>query len=81
MYWSKFGKEYIYMRKDTTGKIKPSEQFSVEEKLTFQRRILSIIQEHDIPKELILNLDQTPLSYIAAGKYTFNSKRCKDNAY
>ena len=49
-------------RKGTTGKIESSNQFLVEEKLTFQRCIASIIEEHDIPKELILNLDQTPLS-------------------
>ena len=49
-------------RKGTTGKIESSNQFLVEEKLTSQRRIASIIEEHDIPKERILNLDQTPLS-------------------
>ena len=32
---------------------------------------------HDLPKELILNLDQTPLSYISPGKYTFNPKDLK----
>ena len=69
MEWSK--------RKGTTGKIEPSKQFLVEEKLTFQRRIASIIEEHDIPKELILNLDQTPLSYVSPGKYTFNPKGAK----
>ena len=36
-----------------------------------------IIEEHDIPKELILNLDQTPLSYVSPGKYTFNPKGAK----
>ena len=69
MEWSK--------RKCTTGKIEPSKQFLLEEKLTFQKRIASIIEEHDIPKELILNLDQTPLSYVSPGKYTFNPKGAK----
>ena len=69
MEWSK--------RKGTTGKIKPSKQFLLEEKLTFQRRITSIIEEHDILKELILNLDQTSLSYVSPGKYTFNPKDAK----
>ena len=36
-----------------------------------------IIEEHDIPKELILNLDQTLLSYVSSGKYTFNPKGAK----
>ena len=53
--------------KDTTGAIEPSEQFLLEEKLAFQRRITSIIKEHDIPKELILNLDQTLLLYVFLG--------------
>ena len=56
---------------------KPSEQFLLEEKVTFQRRISSIIQELDITKELILNLDQTSLSYVFLEKYTFNPKGAK----
>ena len=66
MEWSK--------RKGTTSKIEPSKQFLLEEKLTFQRRITSIIEEHEILKELILNLDQTSLSYVSPGTYTFNPK-------
>ena len=64
-------------RKGTTSKIEASEQFLLEEKLTLQRRIPSIKPEYDIPKELILNLDQTPLSYVSPGKYTFNPKGAK----
>ena len=73
MEWSK--------RKGTTGKTGPSKQFLLEEKLTFQRHIASIIEEHDILKERVLNLGQTPLSYVSPGKYTFNPKWCKDSAY
>ena len=69
MEWSK--------KKDTTDKTGPSKQFLLEEKLTFQRHIVSIIEEHDIPKELILNLNQTPLSYVSPGKYTINPKGVK----
>ena len=64
-------------RKDTTSKTEPSKQFLLEEKLIFQRRISFIIQEHDIPKKLTLNLDQTPLSYVSPGKYTFNPESAK----
>ena len=64
-------------RKGTTGKVEPSQQFVDEEKLTFQRNISTIIEDHDIPKDLILNLDQTPLSYVSPGKYTFNPKGAK----
>ena len=36
--------------------------------------ISKVVYEHDIPSELIINLDQTPLSHISPGKYTFNIK-------
>ena len=64
-------------RKGTTGKVEPSQQFLDEEKLTFQRNISTIIEDYDIPKDLILHLDQTSLSYFAPGKYTFNPKGAK----
>ena len=66
-----------FKRKGTTGKIEPSKQFLLEEKLTFQRCIASIIEEHGIPKKLILNLDQKHLSYVFPGKYNFNPKSAK----
>ena len=62
MEWSK--------RKCTTGKIEPGEQFLLKEK--DKRCISLIIEKHEIPKELILNLDQILLSYVSPGKYTFN---------
>ena len=64
-------------RKGTTGRVEPSQQFLDEEKLTFQRNISTIIEDHDIPKDLILNVDQAPLSYVSSGKYTFNPKGAK----
>ena len=64
-------------RKGTTDKVKPSQQFLDEEKLTFQGNISTIIEDHDILKDLILNLDQTPLSYVSPGKYTLNPKGAK----
>ena len=64
-------------RKSTTGKVEPSQQFLDKEKLTFQRNISTIIEPNDIPKDLILNFDQTSLSYVSPGKYTFNPKGAK----
>ena len=64
-------------RKDTTEKIEPSQQFLLEEKLTFQEKISGTIFYHDFPKELLVNLDQTLLSYISSGKYTFDVKGVK----
>ena len=61
-------------RKGTTGKIEPSLQFLAEEKFTFQRAISTAISSHDIPNFLVLNTDQTPLSYVSPGQYTFSFK-------
>ena len=70
MEWSK--------RKGITGKIEPSKQFLLEEKLTSQRPIASIIEEHDIPKEHILNLEiKHPCHMFSPSKYTFNPKGAK----
>ena len=46
-------------RKRKTRKVEPSEKFLKEEKLSYQR---------DLPLDLVLNLDQTPLSYVSPGK-------------
>ena len=63
--------------KDTTGKIEPFRQLLLEEKLTFRKKISGAIFYHDIPKELIVNLNQTPLSYVSPGKYIFDVKVLK----
>ena len=58
-------------RKGTTGKVEQLKKFFQEEKFSYQREISRIILNHDIPLDLVLNLDQTPLSYVSPGKYTF----------
>ena len=65
-------------RKGTTGKVDPSEQFLGEEKLTFQRNIALAVKEHYIPGDLVITLDQTPLSYVSPGKYTFHQRGVKN---
>ena len=37
-----------------------------------------MVYNHDIPADLVINLDQTPLSYVSPGKYTFNFKGAKN---
>ena len=39
-------------------------------KYTFQKRIIELVNWHKIPTDLVLNLDQTPLSYITVGNKT-----------
>ena len=67
----------LVKRKGTTGKLEPTQQFLLEEKLTCQKKISGAIFYHDIPKELNVNLDQTPLSYVSPGKYNFEVKDVK----
>ena len=63
--------------KATTGKVEPSSQFLAEEKFTFQKAISTYVYDHDIPTDLIISLDQIPLSYVSPGKYSFNMKGAK----
>ena len=63
-----------------TGKVEPCLKFLEEEKYMFQRAIQSffkVFSDHDIPLELVLKLDQTPLSYVSPRKYTFDLKGWK----
>ena len=61
-------------RKGTTGKEEPSEKFLQKETFSYQREISRVVLKHDIPLDLVLNLDQNPLSYASPGKYTFYLK-------
>ena len=65
-------------RKGTPGKIEPSLQFLAEEKFTFEWAISTAISSHDIPNFLVLNIDQTPLSYVSPRQYTFSFKGSKN---
>ena len=47
-------------RKVTTGKVEPCSKFLEEENFAFQRAIAKAVSDHDIPMELVLNLDQPP---------------------
>ena len=49
-------------------------KFLEEEKLLFQCAISKFVLERDISIDLVLNLDQAPLSYVWPGKYTFDLK-------
>ena len=61
------------LRKGTTDKRLPSATFLQETKLQFQHQIFSLVKRHKIPDSMILNCDQTPLSYVNAGNYTFEA--------
>ena len=48
-------------RMATTSKVSVAPGILKEVKLDFQRKIKQVQEWHDIPDELILNFDQTPL--------------------
>ena len=64
-------------RRATTGKVEPSTQLLAEEKFTFQKAIAKVIQNSDIPLDLVINLDQTPLCHVLPRKYIFHFKGSK----
>ena len=53
-------------RKGTTGEIEPCE--------VFRGRKFFVSTCRDIPLDLVLNLDQTLVSYVSLDKYTFDLK-------
>ena len=64
-------------RKGTTEKVEPCPKFLEDEKFTFQRSIPKFVSDHDIPLELVLNLDQIPFFYVSPRKYAFDLKGSK----
>ena len=64
--------------KGTTRKVDSFPQFLVDENFPFQRNISALVSEHDIAPSLIININQTRLSYVNAEKYTFNFKGAKN---
>ena len=64
--------------KGTTRKVDSFPQFLVEENFPFQRNISALVSEHDIAPSLIININQTRLSFVNAEKYTFSFKGAKN---
>ena len=61
-------------RKGATGKVGPYAKFLEEEKFSSQLAISKFVSEHDISIDLVPNVDQTSVSYVSLGKYTFDLK-------
>ena len=57
-------------RMATASKIPAAPGLLKEEQLNFQQKIQALINRYDIPKELVLNFDQMPLSYSTVGNNT-----------
>ena len=61
-------------RMATTAKIPITPALLNETKLDFQQKIKSLQAWHEIPKDLIINFDQTALPYICTGKHTYQTQ-------
>ena len=57
-------------RKATTEKIPVAPGLVKEARLHFQRQIQQMQEWHQIPDDLIINFDQTPLSYVCSPNHT-----------
>ena len=64
-------------RMATTSKIPVAPALLEEEKYTFQRNIITLVKNHKIPEELILNYDQTPLSFVCTSNTTLEVRGSK----
>ena len=71
----------LIKRKGTTGKVEPCPKILKDEKLMFERAISKFFSDPDIALELVLNLDQIPLSYVLPEKYTFDLKGSKTDPF
>ena len=61
-------------RMATTAKIPIAPALLSEIKLDFQRKIKDLQGFHEIPEDLIINFDQTPLPYICTSNRTYHEK-------
>ena len=57
-------------RKKTTSKVQIPEAVQKEVELIFQRKIAKIVEAHQIPNCMILNLDQTPSKFVLSSNTT-----------
>ena len=61
-------------RMATTSKTRVATGVLKEIKLNFQRKIKGLQAWHEIPGDLILNFDQTPLAYVCSSSHTLREK-------
>lgn len=62
------------MKMATTEKIPVAPELLKEAKLSFQRKIKTLQAIHCVPEDLILNFDQTPMSYACSASHTLHKK-------
>ena len=71
--FEKLGRKMI-RRMGATAKIPIAPALLSETKLDFQRKIKELQAWHEIPEDLIINFDQTPLPYVCTRKRTYHTQ-------
>ena len=61
-------------RMKTSFKVSIPDGARKEIEFLFHHEIVSLIEEHDIPCSMIINIDQTPLKYVPTGNFTLAAK-------
>ena len=64
----------------TTGKVEIPEGARKEAELLYLHNVVALAEEHEIPPELEMNLDQTPLKYFPVSHHTMAKKGFKSVA-
>ena len=74
--WAKslFKRMGLAQRMKTAGKVEIPEGTKKEAELLYLHNIVAIVEEHEIPSYLIMNLDQTPLKYLPVSYHTMAKK-------
>lgn len=70
--WAKslFARMNYVRRRKTSSKVDIPENARKEIEFLFLHEIVSKVEKHNIPPELIINIDQTPLKYVPVGNTT-----------
>ena len=63
----------------TTGTMELRQDIKRETELLYIHDIVNLIENHKIPKSMVLNLDLTPVKYISCDKTTFAKPRMLEN--
>ena len=70
--WTKslFARMNFVKRRKTSSKLGIPDKARKEIEFLFLHEIVTKVEKHNIPPELILNIDQTPLKYVPVGNET-----------
>ena len=71
---SLFARMNFVKRKKTSSKVDIPDKARKEIGFLFLHEIVTRVEKHNIPRELILNIDQAPLKYVPVGNETLTPR-------